>query len=94
MMRQHGPETAQRLGRNARSQQWDIAFKVGADKILPPTLTGTITGCQKAVRKGERAAWLEHACSAISAGAWAAFKSYGVHEPLRPSIGASPPVGD
>ena len=51
MMCQHGPEAAQRFGRNARPEQRDVALEVGADEVLPPPLTGSVARRQKAVGK-------------------------------------------
>ena len=51
MMCEHRPETAECLGRDAGTEHWNIAFEIGADKILPPSLACPIARRKEAIGK-------------------------------------------
>ena len=50
-MRQHRPESPQRLSRDAGSELRNVAFQIGADKITPPEQADLVGLGQKAARK-------------------------------------------
>jgi hypothetical protein len=46
---EHRPETAQRLGRNARAEHRHVAFQIGADEVAAPAQAGTVARGKEAV---------------------------------------------
>jgi hypothetical protein len=67
-MREHGPEAALRLGRNAWSEHGNVALEVGPDEILPPVLTETIAGAEKASGKPPRIHRPDNSAAATASG--------------------------
>ena len=50
-MGQHGPKTTQGFRRDARTEQWNVSFQIGANEIFTPDETPPVVHGQEAVRK-------------------------------------------